>query len=135
MAVELGSLVPDKWAALLGEGFDIRQEEAHQVELESSNLELVVIHDSRGEIEVRAFRPGTSCLAASSPRVAPRGRRHIAACQARSTAGSRTRHTVPAATGRSRIPHNWRVSSRLVLVRLVPSYRRSSRTTGITRSV
>src|SRR5262245_27630058 len=59
MTVELGSLVREKWAALLAEGFDISQEDAHRVELESSNLNLVVVHDPRGEVEVRAFRPGT----------------------------------------------------------------------------
>jgi len=59
MTVELGSLVREKWAALLAEGFDIGQEDAHRVELESSNLDLVVVHDPRGEVEVRAFRPGT----------------------------------------------------------------------------
>jgi len=59
MTVELGSLVREKWAALLAEGFDISQENARRVDLESSNLNLVVVHDPRGEVEVRAFRPGT----------------------------------------------------------------------------
>src|SRR5262249_11062067 len=59
MTVELGSLVREKWAALLADCFDISQKDAHRVELESSNLDRVVVHDPRGEVEVRAFRPGT----------------------------------------------------------------------------
>jgi hypothetical protein len=59
MTVELGSLVREKWAALLAERFDITQEDPHRVELESPNLDLLVVHDPRGEVEVRAFRPGT----------------------------------------------------------------------------
>ena len=62
MTVELGSLVREKWAALLAEGFAMSNEDAHRVELESSNLALVVVHDPRGEVEVRAFRPGTDQL-------------------------------------------------------------------------
>jgi len=38
MTVELGSLVREKWAALLADCFDISQKDAHRVELESSNL-------------------------------------------------------------------------------------------------
>lgn len=59
MTVELGSLVRETWAALLAEGFDITQEDAHRVELKSPNLDVLVVHDSRGELAVRAFRPGT----------------------------------------------------------------------------
>lgn len=59
MTVELGSLVREKWAALLAGGFAISNEDAHRVELESPNLALVVVRDPRGEVEVRAFRPGT----------------------------------------------------------------------------
>jgi hypothetical protein len=60
MTVELGSLVREKWATLLAEGFSISNEDAHRVELESPNLALIVAHDPRGEVEVRAFRPGTN---------------------------------------------------------------------------
>jgi hypothetical protein len=59
MTVELGSLVREKWAPLLAEGFAVRNEENYRVELESPTLALVVTPDPRGEIEVRAFRHGT----------------------------------------------------------------------------
>ena len=58
MTVDLGSLVRDRWAALLAEGFAISNEDAHRVELKSADVALVVTHDPR-EVEVRAFRPGT----------------------------------------------------------------------------
>jgi hypothetical protein len=59
MTVELGWLVREKWSSLLAQGSAISNEDAHGVELESPNLALVVAHDPRGEVEVRAFRPGT----------------------------------------------------------------------------
>jgi hypothetical protein len=59
MTVEFGSLVRQNWAALLTEGFDITRENANLVELESPKLAIVIAHDPRGEIDVRAFRPGT----------------------------------------------------------------------------
>lgn len=59
MPVELGSQVREKWAGLLTDGFAITNETAHRVELESPDLSLLVSHDPRGEIGVRAFRTGT----------------------------------------------------------------------------
>jgi hypothetical protein len=60
MTVVLASLVREAWATLLAEGFSISSEDAHRVELTSPNLALVVTHDPRGEVEVRAIRPGTN---------------------------------------------------------------------------
>ena len=60
MTVVLASLVREEWATLLAQGFSISNEDAHRVELTSPNLALVVTHDPRGEVEVRAFRPGTN---------------------------------------------------------------------------
>jgi len=54
-----GDLVREHWASLLAEGFAIACENALRLELESPEVDVVVEHDPRGEVEVRVSRPGT----------------------------------------------------------------------------
>jgi hypothetical protein len=57
----LGALVRDKWSSLLDEGgFDIVEEESHQVIVQSTSLQVVVVHDPRGEVDVYAFPRGVA---------------------------------------------------------------------------
>ncbi|WP_156391215.1 MULTISPECIES: hypothetical protein [unclassified Nocardioides] len=59
MTEGLGALVRKKWSPLIAEGFEIAEEDAHRVVLESHRLTVVAIHYPRGEVDVRAFPPGT----------------------------------------------------------------------------
>lgn len=59
MNTALVDLVRQHWAGLLDSGFTISREEQHVVELRSSELNITVAHDPRGEIDVYVNLPGT----------------------------------------------------------------------------
>jgi hypothetical protein len=58
MADSLSALVREKWSSLLDGGFEIRHEDGHRVALESQSVEVVVVHDPRGEVDVYVFPRG-----------------------------------------------------------------------------
>lgn len=52
MTEALGDLVRDRWSTLLLDGFSITAEEAGRVALASRAVQVVAIHDPRGEVDV-----------------------------------------------------------------------------------
>jgi hypothetical protein len=48
----LSALVREKWSSLLDGGFEIGHEDGHRVTLQSQSVEVVVVHDPRGEVDV-----------------------------------------------------------------------------------
>jgi len=50
--------VREKWSSLLAEGFEITEDESHLVALRSPTMQVVVVHDPRGEVDVYAFPQG-----------------------------------------------------------------------------
>lgn len=48
----LSALVRDKWSSLLGQNFEITDEDPHRVALESHAVRVVAVHDPRGEVDV-----------------------------------------------------------------------------------
>ena len=54
----LSALVREKWLPLLDSGFEIRHEDGHRVALQSQSVEVVVVHDPRGEVDVYVFPCG-----------------------------------------------------------------------------
>jgi hypothetical protein len=56
----LGDLVRDRWSALLADGFNITDEDNHRVAMASSTVQIVAIHDPRGEVDVSVEPLGQS---------------------------------------------------------------------------
>jgi hypothetical protein len=52
----LSALVRDKWSSLLLKDFEITDEDTHRVVLESPTVQVVAVHDPRGEVDV-SVRP------------------------------------------------------------------------------
>lgn len=48
----------EKWSSLLDGHFEIRHEDRHRVALQSKAVEVVVVHDPRGEVDVYVFPCG-----------------------------------------------------------------------------
>jgi hypothetical protein len=54
----VSALVREKWSSLLDGGFEIRDVDGSRVGLQSKSVELVVVHDPRGEVDVYGFPSG-----------------------------------------------------------------------------
>lgn len=58
MTDTLSALVRDKWSSLLLEDFEITDEDTDRIVLESPAVQVVAVHDPRGEVDV-SVRPRT----------------------------------------------------------------------------
>jgi hypothetical protein len=54
----LGAFVRDKWSSLFLHGFRITEEDPHRVVLESAAVQVVVVHDPRGEVDASVMPAG-----------------------------------------------------------------------------
>jgi hypothetical protein len=54
----LGALVRNKWSSLLLHGFTITDEDPYRVVLESATVQVVTVHDPRGEVDVSVIPLG-----------------------------------------------------------------------------
>lgn len=52
MTETLSELVRDKWSSLLRQDFEMTVEDTHRVVLASPNVQVVAVHDPRGEVDV-----------------------------------------------------------------------------------
>lgn len=48
----LSALVREKWSSLLGQDFEVTDEDTHRVVLKSPAVQVVTIHEPRGEVDV-----------------------------------------------------------------------------------